>query len=290
MRNSLKGYRDFRPIHLLNLVSGYISTTVLCALVCIPVVFIGNITVSSDEGVKTSLSYLLSLLSGPAAAYIVVVIGSLSALTFTLDGALYVFTQLPHLIARNRKRFTLGFVKAVAWPLFITTLYWIMIQRVPMAIPAVGLWFANAIIATRFAMVDSYRAVRDDMTMLDTFGVLVPKKMRLDLAKKNGSLIRAPFTAWGDAVLVVPMLQAFAVNIVAIGIMASSADITTFSNENMAWRYMVPLGTMSFVWFAAIKLVDAFKPWGERGKLSLLRDARGDSIEYRRNGLVSEKR
>lgn len=286
MRTTHHNYRDFRPRHILMMGWAFLVALVLSAIMLIPLIFISEIETIPDQGSSTTLGYIVSVVAGALWTYLVAVPVLLIGFMSTMDSITYVFKDVPALIWRNRRRFIHGVLKSIAVPVLLVATYWFMVQKVPIELPALGIWIWNAIIATRFALIDSYRAYRDDMTILDSFGLLVPQKMRKTHDDKK--ITKNPMWSFGDGVLFSPLIQAFLISVVTMWITFYYPE-SVISNQDWAWGYIFMQSIALMLYALSFKIIDAFKPWGEKGKLSIVRDGYGKALVREESSAKAEK-
>lgn len=278
MRGGMTGFRDMKLRHLPVAALGFVATLVMAMVLLLPFSWLSRADYGEDAGVTTTIGTVAETASVAAFTYTLGVVAVLLGLCWTLGSARYIVGDVPRLIWRNRERFLRGFLRAVAVPMIVVCAYWVMIQRIPMRLDPLGLWIVLSMVAVRFTLTDSYRAFRDDMTLLDSFGTLMPKKMRRDRTETKGGrtrrmLSRVPMFTWGDGALAFPLLQALGVTF--FGVLGSAV---LFANrpdgtEEQTWMYgyLVCIVLALFIWSFLFRIVDAVKPWGEKGKLSIVR-------------------
>lgn len=286
IRTTHYNYRDFRPRHLLMMVWSLIAAMLFTLVMVVPLMWISAIETAPNQGSSTTLAYVTSVVAGAGWTYLVSAPVLLIGFMSTMDSISYVVKDVPALMWRNRRRFVHGLLKSVGVPALLVAAYWFMVQQVPIELPALGVWIWNAIIATRFALIDAYRAYRDDMTILDSFGLLMPKKLRK--SKDSKKITKSPMWSFGDGVLFSPLIQAFIISVLTM-VATFYYPESVISNQDWAWSYIFMQSIVLIFYSVGFKLIDAFKPWGERGKLSIVRDGYGNALVREKSGAKHEE-
>lgn len=294
MRGKMTGHRDLKLRHLPLAALGLAVTSVASMILLLPFAWLSRVDFGTDDGFTTTLGTVADTLSVSAVTYILGVPAILLSLCWTLGSPRYVTDDVPRLIWRNRERLIRGLLRTTAVPLVLVCIYWVMIQRVPMKLDPLGVWLILTMIAARFTITDAYRVYRDDMTVLDTFGSLMPQKMRERTETHRGRtrkiMSKVPLFTWGDGVLIIPLIQAGVVVVAAaLGVSALLAGRSSEA-EDQTWMYgfLVCLMLSLFLWGFLFRLMDAWKPWGEKGKLSIVRNGRGEKRQHE-DGSVGEE-
>lgn len=281
-RYKYKNYTDFELKHLFKALVAFLWSSAGWLIVVSPLIAISfMLSTNEKEGVKVTLLYVFSVFVSTLINYVLVLLSTLNGLMFTTDKRFYyIFTEVPRLVKANRTRFFNGLAKATVVPLIIIAMYWVMVQRIPIVLPPYGVFIFTAIVSGTYALRDAYRMFRDNLTIIDSFGLLMPKKM---IQSKKGKLNKVPFRAFGNGVLFAPFLQSFFLSVFALFLMVAYGEEDNFFNSIASpWIFIISYATAFTVWAITFRMIDTFKPWGERGQLSVLRHSDGSVIESRR--------
>lgn len=276
MRGDLKGYRDVDRYAPLRILAAIWSNFLLCLVLLLPFALIGLLSAPRDGGTATTAIYLLSVLASTTATYLTSLVATINGLAFTSPNWLFAWKELPVLLWRERRQVLRRWLPAVTVPLAITVFYWFLQHRVPTALNPQTLWIGNNFISSVFAISVGYRIFRQNLTVLDTFRRIEPKPRK----KRFGQLKDTPISTMGDGVLISPLVQAVAVMAIT-GSTMGSMDQTGLNGSEWALLFILSHACAQAVWAILYRLLDAFKPFGERGKLSVLRHGDGTKIASR---------